>query len=184
MVNRSRRSGYTLFELILVGAVIVILGGICYPSLKNMYGSHKQNGAVDSVRSAWAEARAHSINEGRPYRFSIEPNGSHYRIAPDNSDYWPGSGSANDPQGKGKVVEGALPGGVRFSLGDDKAAPPPASADSDKDDKPASGHWATGVVFLPDGTAKDDVKITFQVRGVRSTSILLRGLTGNVSTVH
>jgi len=180
---RSRRSAYTLFEVVLVMAVMVIAAAVCYPSLKSMYGAYKLNGAVDSVRSAWADARGRAIAEGRPYRFSVEPNGSHYRVAPDSADYWAGaSGPSNDPNGKGLVLEKALPAGVHFNVnGDDKGAPPDLPNDSKDDNKPASGSWTTGVVFQPDGTAKDDVKITFRVRGARPTTLQLRGLTGNVS---
>jgi Tfp pilus assembly protein FimT len=182
MAIRSHRSAYTLFEVVLVGAVLTILGAVSYPTLKNMYGAHKLNGAVDSVRAAWAEARSRAIDEGRPYRFSVEPNGTHYRVAPDEAEYWSGSAPANDPNGKGLVLEKALPGGVHFSLGDEAPAASTDASDSGKEDvsKP-SGNWSTGTVFLPNGTARDDVKITFQVRGVRPTAIQLRGLTGNVS---
>jgi type II secretory pathway pseudopilin PulG len=180
---RSRRSAFTLFETVLVMMVLVIVAGVCYPSIKGMYGSYKLNGAVDSVRSAWAEARSRAISEGRPYRFSVEPNGSHYRVAPDSPDYWPGSGSGDDPNGKGMVLEKALPAGVHFNVsGDSKGPPPdPPSNSNDEKERPATGTWNTGVVFLPDGSAKDDVKITFQVRGARPTALQLRGLTGNVS---
>jgi hypothetical protein len=180
MVDRSRRSGYTLFEVVLVGAVLTILAAISVPSLKNMYGIHKLNGAVDCVRAGWAEARARAIDEGRPYRFSIEPNGSHYRVAPDNPEYWSGGAPSTGSQGKGLVLEKALPGGVRFALGDEAPATPAGGSDGKEDSKP-SGSWTTGVVFLPNGSASDDVKITFRVRGVKPTSIQLRGLTGNVS---
>jgi len=37
------------------------------------------------------------------------------------------------------------------------------------------------VTFKPDGTAAEDVKITFYVRGAKPTSLQLRGLTGNVT---
>ncbi len=57
MVHRTRRSGYTLFEIVMVMAVMLILSGIAYPSLKSMYGVHKLDGAIDTVRGAWAEAR-------------------------------------------------------------------------------------------------------------------------------
>jgi hypothetical protein len=185
MATRTRRSAYTLFEVVLVCFVLTVLAGLALPSLKGMYGSYKLNGAVDSVRGAWAQARARAIDEGRPYRFAVEPNGGHYRIAPDRSDYWSGGAKpASDHQAKPLVLEEALPAGVRFAIGD---APPAAAAnipDDVKEEKTkASGQWTTGVVFLPDGTAKEDVKITFQVRGVRPTSLQLRGMTGNV-TVH
>jgi type II secretory pathway pseudopilin PulG len=180
---RKRRSAFTLFEMILVVAVMLIITAVCYPSLKSMYGYYKLHGAVDSVRGAWAQARARAIEEGRPYRFSVEPSGGHYRIAPDRSDYWSGgNGPSNDPQGKGLVLQQALPTGVRFNVGGDLPGPAGESASSLMEDKtPASGRWTTGVIFLPDGTARDDVRVTFQVRGVRPTAIQLRGLTGNVT---
>jgi hypothetical protein len=38
-------------------------------------------------------------------------------------------------------------------------------------------NWSTAVVFQPDGTAKDDVRIVFQVTGVQPTAVQLRGMT-------
>jgi len=185
---RSRRSAYTLFEIVLVMAVVVILSAIAYPSLKSMYGPYKLNGAIDSVRGAWSEARARAIAEGRPYRFSVEPNGTHFRVAPDSGDYWGGSsGPSNDPNGQGLVMERALPSGVHFTVegGGCGGAPPDSSNDKDDGSRSASGSWTTGVVFQPDGSAKgtsgDDIKLTFQVRGARTTALQLRGMTGNVS---
>jgi prepilin-type N-terminal cleavage/methylation domain-containing protein len=187
MVNPTRRSGYTLFEIVMVLAVVLILSAIAYPSLKSMYGYHKLNGAVDTVKGAWAEARSRAINEGRPYRFSVEPGGTHFRVAPDQEEYWSGnSGPNNDPQGKGMVLKHSLPSGVHFSVNADSSAPPePVASSKDKDEENSkpSGEWTTGAVFLPNGQARDDVKITFQVRGVQPKALQLRGLTGSVSTV-
>ncbi len=189
MVKRTR-GGYTLFEVILVMGVILLASAFAYPSLKNMYGYHKLNGAVDSVRGAWAQARAHAIDDGRPYRFSVEPGSTHFRVAPDEEEYWKGgSGPQDDSQGKGMVLENALPAGVHFSIGTNgnNPAPPASSSSADsaetqgEDKTKASGNWTTGAVFLPNGTARDDVKITFQVRGVRPATLQLRALTGSVS---
>jgi Tfp pilus assembly protein FimT len=193
MLQRRRRGGYTLFEVVLVMGVLVLISAAAYPSLKNMYGFHKLNGAVDSVRGAWARARSRAIEEGRPYRFSVEPGGIHFRVAPDSDEYWKGSSPENDSQGKGMVLEHSLPSGVHFSVnsnangndnGSDASASTsrPGSADSaDEEKSKPSGNWTTGAVFLPNGTARDDVKITFQVKGVRPKTLLLRGLTGSVS---
>jgi prepilin-type N-terminal cleavage/methylation domain-containing protein len=184
MVSRTRRSGYTLFEVVMTLAVMVIITAIAVPSLKNMYGYHKLNGAVDSVRGAWAEARSRAINDGRPYRFSVEPGGTHFRVAPDEQDYWSGSAPANDPNGKGLVLEHSLPSGVHFSVNAaGSSAPLSEPSDNAHDDEKtkASGEWTTGAVFLPNGEARDDVKITFQVRGVRPKTLQLRGLTGSVT---
>ena len=108
MTTRSRRRGFTLLEVLLTAAIIVMLGAITYPSLQSSYGYYKLHGGIDSVRAAWAMARAHAIEEGRPYRFSVEPNGSHFRVAPDGQDYWSGSAPSDDPRGKGYVLEQPL----------------------------------------------------------------------------
>jgi prepilin-type N-terminal cleavage/methylation domain-containing protein len=184
MTARSRRRGFTLLEVLLASAVLLMLAAICYPSLKSSYGYYKLTGGIDSVRAAWAMARARAIEEGRPYRFSVEPNGSHFRVAPDKADYWSGSAPADDSQGKGLVLEQALPGGVRFSVnGQPTGNIPEDKSPPGKDDKAkvAGIEWSTTVVFLPDGTAKDDVNILFQVQGARATRLSLRGLTASVS---
>src|SRR5262245_32030612 len=98
MTARKRRSGYTLFEVVLVCAVMLIGTSLFVPSLRSMHGSYKLNGAVDTMRTAFAQARARAIEDSRPYRVSIEPDGSHYRVAPDQADYWSGSPPADDPQ--------------------------------------------------------------------------------------
>ena len=184
MTARTRRRGFTLLEVLLVLAVIVMLGAICYPSLKSSYGYYKLNGGIDSVRAAWAMARSHATKENRPYRFSVEPNGSHFRVAPDRDDYWSGSAPSDDPQGQGYILEQSLPGGVRFSVnGEASGETPEDKSPPGKEEKVNySGiQWSTTVVFLPDGTAKEDVHILFQVQGTRPAKVHLRGLTGTVS---
>lgn len=179
MKTRSRRPAFTLFEAVLVAGVLLILAAATVPTLRSMHGYYKLQGGVDSVRAAFARARQRAIEEGRPYRFAIEPDGSHYRIAPDRPDYWGGGQASGD--GVALVQEDALPGGVRFNLNADPAGVPDANA-SDKEEKTASsGNWTTAVVFQPDGTAREDVHLHFQIHGVRPTVLHLRGLTGNVS---
>jgi len=182
---KKRRAGTSLFEVLLVMAILVILSALSFPSLSSMYGSYKLNGSVDAVRSAWSNARAHAIEEGRPYRFSVEQDGSSYRVAPDQNEYWSGNdGPSDDPNGKGYVLARSLPSGVRFSLnGEAPAATPPAEPEHDSitEKQVTNGDWKTAVIFLPDGTAREDVKVTFNVRGAKPTSLQLRGLTGNVT---
>lgn len=184
MHARSRRRGYTLFEVVLVCAVLVLLATMAYPSIRGMYPSFKLRGAVDAVRAAWAHARARAIEEGRPYRFAVEEGGTHYRIAPDRDDYWSGSPPQNDPDGHGMVLEDALPSGVHFSVNGNASSPPPDDARVKDVKTPASGNWSAAAVFLPDGTAKQDVRILFQIKGARPAELQLRGLTGTVQVAH
>jgi prepilin-type N-terminal cleavage/methylation domain-containing protein len=183
------RRGYTLMEVVLVLGVICLLAAIFVPTLKGMYSYFKMNAAVDSVRGAWAQARARAIEEGRPYRFAVVADAGAFRVAPDQADYWTGSPPAEDPHGKGLVLEESLPKGVRFSLGSDSAQ----GAAGDEEDDPVGDlngrksaatspdAYSTAAVFLPDGTARDDVLILFEVRGTRPVSIHLRGMTGAVT---
>jgi Tfp pilus assembly protein FimT len=182
---KKRRAGTSLFEVMVVMAILVVISALSFPSLASMYGSYKMNGSVDAVRAAWADARARAIEEGRPYRFAVEPDGSSYRVAPDNDDYWQAgtNGPDNDPNGKGLILEHSLPSGVRFSVNGESVAELPNEPDNDiiGEKEVTTSNWSPAVIFLPDGTAREDVRIVFRVRGVRSTSLQLRGLTGNVT---
>lgn len=181
---RKRRDGFSLFEVVLVCAVLVILSALAYPSLRGMYPYYKLQGAVDSVRAAWAQARARAINEGRPYRFAVENQGSHFRVAPDRSDYWSGAAPSSDSQGAGMILEQALPPGVKFTLNGepvDAATLEEPTTQGEQKVTLSPDAYTPAVVFLPDGTAKEDVRIVFQIKGVRPTVLILRGLTGSSS---
>src|SRR6478672_5017689 len=90
-MRRARRA-YTLFELVLVLAVLAAVAALAYPSVEAMYGNYRVTSAVDQVRAAWAAARAHAMDDGRPYRFGIVPDGGKIRVAPDGGEFWAGGG--------------------------------------------------------------------------------------------
>lgn len=164
----SRRSGYTLIELVLVLALLVILAAITAPSLDTLYGTFRVTAAADSIRAAWAHARAHAANEGCPYRFAIQAGC--YRVAPDAPGYWADAGpntASTDGASPPLVLEESLPRGVQLTRG-----PGPDAA---------AVEWVTVATFLPDGTARDDVELTLRASGARPLLVRLRGLTGAVT---
>jgi prepilin-type N-terminal cleavage/methylation domain-containing protein len=174
------RPAYTLMELVIVMAVLVVLATLVYPSIDAMYGDYRVTAATDLIRTAWATTRARAIDEGLAYRFAIVPNQGNFRVAPDSPSYW-GGGDAPPPPDGGPaplVQEDALPKGVRFVTAD-SGAPPVQGGDSVL---PAvdPGLWTPVVTFLPDGTAAQDVEIVFNARGARPVVLRLRGLTGVV----
>ncbi len=179
------RRGYTLFELILVLALLVVLAAIAYPTLDSLLGTFRMTSAADMVRAHWADARAYAMNEGQPYRFAVVPGKGNFRVAPDSPDFWGGNDPPTpaDPNNPPLVVDDALPRGVRFSTPDTyqsagmgptgDSSSPPGSVD------PSS--WSTVVTFLPDGTTKEDVEIVFIGAGAQPLNVKLRALTGAVT---
>jgi len=184
------RRGYTLFELLIVVAVVLILAGISIPSIESMYADSRLEAAADQVAGQWSAMRARAITEGRSYRFAVQPGGGDFRAAPDAPEFWSGADpppvSANEPNAP-LVVQDSLPTGIRFaSIGGDD---PAAAANPDTGEvvdasatASASGSWTTVAVFLPDGTAQQDQEITFRSALSGPLSLKLRALTGGMST--
>src|SRR5438105_14721693 len=141
----TSRRGFTLLEVTLVMAVIVLLAAMAYPSLEAMYADIRLTAAADQIRAAWADARARAIEDGQPYRFAVLPQDGRYRVAPD-SDFQADGGGApvGDSELPPLVIEDSLPKGVRFA--DDGLA-----GEGD------AGGWTTLGKFQPDGTASRDV---------------------------
>jgi general secretion pathway protein H len=172
-----RRRGYTLIEIVLVLAVVVIAATLAIPYLDPMLDRAKVTAARDMVRSRWAETRAHAMAEGRPYRFAVTENTGRFRIAPDDQVYWSGEGTPDDAE-KPLIVEGQLPDGVVFATSDgafgDESSLPSAGAD-----------WGIVVaIYLADGTARDDAELWFGKAGSRPLGLHLRGLTGAVTALE
>jgi prepilin-type N-terminal cleavage/methylation domain-containing protein len=185
---RSRRRGFTLFEVVLVLAVLALLAAFTYPSVEAMYGDYRVQAAADMVCGAWAEAKARAMNEGRAYRFEVQWYSSKYRIRPDTSDNLASPdvmdrGESN--QGQGMVHEDDVPKGVRFTPADAPPStdgPDPGLGPSTPSAPADPGSWVTVATFLPDGTAREDeAVVTLGSRGAKPIVVRLRGLTGIVT---
>jgi Tfp pilus assembly protein FimT len=182
---KHRRSGFTIFELVLVMVLIIIFAGLSYPTVSSMIGGFRAQAAVDQVRAVWAQARAKAMNDGLPYGFSVIGGSGNFRVAPDLTEFWSGTGNteaAVEPGTKPLLLEQALAKGVIFSSAqagdrvDDTmdTSSTPGSAD------PSA--WSVVAVFLPDGTARSDAELVIRASGARAVLIRLRGLTGVVTT--
>jgi len=181
---RRRRRGYTLLELALVCALLLVAAAVATPTVWTLYNQHRLSLATDSVREAWALARGRAIEEGRPYRFAVEPDTGRFRVAPDDPDFWPGPGPSSDSGRPPLVIVKTLPGGVRFVTNGSGGG---SSEDADDLSEPVrgeddgSGNWTPVAIFMPDGTAQEDAQLDFQGRSSRTATLRLRGLTGNAS---
>ena len=178
------RRGYTLLELMLVMALLVVVSAMVYPLAATMYGHLKLSQAADTVRGAWAEARTHAIDDGRPYRFAIIPNQGNFRVAPDSSEFWGSSGAAEDAADTANppfIMSQTLPKGLRFRATEEGAPAPAQGPSSLPPESIGPEMWSSRTVFLPDGTATQDVEIIFGADGTLGIVMKLRALTGAVT---
>jgi prepilin-type N-terminal cleavage/methylation domain-containing protein len=183
-ILHTPRTGYTLLELVLVLALLVVIAAMIYPSAEGMYGHLRLSQGADAVRGAWAAARSHAIDEGRPYRFAIIPNQGNFRVAPDSSEFWGSNGqaqSSTDSPDPAFILSETLPKGLRFAAGD---AAPAAGVQGQSSLPPGAINpemWSSRTVFLPDGTASQSVEIVFGANGTMGLVLKLRDLTGAVT---
>ncbi len=187
---RNIRRGATLIEMVVVTAVLVIAAAIAAPTLQSMSGSTPLSAAADTVKAAWAKARARAIADGQPYRFAVKANSGQFLVAPDSSEVWNGGAQGAAPAQTGAmpplVIRDTLPGGMIFLSGSGSsnasntpgASPPPA--------QPAggSGGWTCDIVFMPDGTTQQDAEIAFGSQGGRPLVLQVRSATGAATTSH
>jgi len=196
MAVQKRRSAFTLFEMVLVMAIIVILAAMVYPTLNQLIGNQGltgkrgQTAALDDLRGKLAEARSRAMDEGRPYRVSVVPGKGNLRVAPDSDEFWGGSSSnsaASDSQGrKPLVLACSLPAGSHFASPD---AIPAASSNKDEclssePEQVPTSEYQNLVVFLPNGTARDTGRIAVTTVGARPVVVEIQALTGNLTTLE
>ena len=171
MTARYRR-GYTLFELIVVMAVLLLLAAIILPSLSAFRGDTRHRAAADTIRSELAVARARAMEEGRPYRVAIShPDGKRIRRGPDGIDFTQ-SAPFDGPSGSAAVVD------YEFDY-----VTASVVSETDLQPEPTAG-WITIATLLPDGTCREDtslVVITEPDNG--SLRVRVRGLTGSARVV-
>ena len=168
--RQIRRPGFTLLEVMLVMAVILIMAAVAFPTLSAMWGDVRVKAAADQVRAAWTEARARAIEDNRPYRFSVEPGTGKFRVAPDAPEFWDGSnsgGSTDENAPAPHIEEGTLPDSISFEV---------------PNDLPSDGTWSTVAVFKPDGSCDADIEIILKEDDDSTPLVVrVRAMTGAIS---
>jgi prepilin-type N-terminal cleavage/methylation domain-containing protein len=185
-VRTRRRRGFTLLEIVLVMAIIVMFAAISFPSIEGMYADARLQGGCDSVRAAWAEAQAHAVNESRPYRFAVVPGKGNFRVAPDSAEFWTGEGGTAmaDPENPAYILENSLPRGMVFPDEGGNVPNVPAGESSLPEGTVGIGQWVTMATFNSDNTVQEDVEIPLQYPGTRPMILRLRALTGTTTVLR
>jgi Tfp pilus assembly protein FimT len=165
------RHAYTLFELTLVCALIVLMAGIVVPLLDVQNADSRVTAGADMVKGRLAEAQSRAVEEGRAYRFEIVDS-TKCRVLPDGgAPVQGGAGGAPDPE----AVD-TLPQKVFFGTKG------PEGGGVNASDPGANG--GLKIIFLPDGSASDDAEISLNSPGARPVTLKLRALTATITTVR
>lgn len=177
----ARRRGFSLFELMLVMAVLVVAFFIALPAIQPMVATNNLQAASDQIQAKWMEMRTRAMAEGQPYRFAIHEKTGEFKIAPDTKEHWGGEGEAEVDVSDVKplVVEDKLPGKIVFQKYEVTCCDSCAAGQA----QGSGGRWSHVLTFLPNGTAREDVQITFGQDGAHSQTLVMRGMTGTVTTV-
>ena len=180
--DRNDRVGFTLIEMIMVVAILILIAALSIPAVSRSFSSQKLNKSVDLVRTQMNRARIKALKTGEVYGFFYEPQGTTYRIAEFNAQAQDiienGSGNRNDDDeirsSNYDYDEDRLPRDVKFvghSIQDDARAKMVIS----------ETNLDTGqlfpILFYPDGTSQN-ATLVLENRDGDLMSVILRGLTG------
>src|SRR2546423_5988455 len=79
----TRRRGYSILELLVVMAALIILGAFALPTLFGMRGDTRSKAAADMLKARMNEARSKAMEDGTPYRLAVSGDLRRAPLAPD-----------------------------------------------------------------------------------------------------
>ena len=180
------RGGFTLMELLLVLAVLVIITALAMPSLSGAMANQKLRKAGDLVRSEFARARNRSMRTGRIHVFRYLPGTGEYSLEPWYADddflesnvQTVGMAPVNADAVSSETVYVQLPDGITFSglQVEFDARAMETVGEAMQSTSPTAGAPAS-ILFYPDGQSST-ARIVLSNQASYYLIIQLRGLTG------
>jgi type II secretory pathway pseudopilin PulG len=170
-------SGYTLLEIILVLAVMVLVAAMALPALQRSFTVQSVKKGAERVRAEMARARVKAMREDQVYAFFYSPGTSQFIVAP-FSDAIPLDGTGPEIESQRTshfdFSRSLLPRDVFFAGGQ-------AAADSRSEQTLESADVKITdmkpILFYPDGAAQDAVVVIQNIKG-DMMEVSVRGLTG------
>ena len=186
--SRGSPAGYTLLEVLLVIAIIVMAAAAVAPSMRRFAKNAALKAAANDVRAELTRAHVQAMKSGRTQVFQYELGGRKFKIQP-----WIGDDAALEGAGAEAAVpppattnpdgtnpgERSLPEGIKFALGD---AAIESRGERIEQELATSGDgvtWSRPILFFPDGSSADAYVVIANERDV-GIRLDLRGLTAAV----
>ena len=179
---RAGRSGFTLLEVLLVVAVMVVIASLAAPNLVGMLETHKLRKSGDMLRSEFARARIEAMKSGRIQMFRYQTDQGGYMTKPwimaDDELEANVSADELDPEQSANEAPSQLPDGVKF-LGLEAEADNRTAAiyESIETELARDSLWSSPILFYPDGSSSSARVVLANSRN-QVVQVTLRGLTG------
>ena len=177
--SMNQRRAFTLMEMLLVLAIMVIVASMTLPALRGPMENQRLRKAGDVIRAEWAKARVSAMKTGRIHVFQYQTDGTGFGVEP-----WYAADddqtSTNDSSGKGgnatalRITQ-PLPDNISFAGGDTTSDS--RSLHLENNMGGASGKAARPILFYPDGTSST-ARVVLANRRQAFVVVSLRGLTG------
>lgn len=204
-LDRRRLGGFTLFEVLLVMALIILIGALTMPGFTRTFENQRLRESGDIIRTAWAKGRIEAMKSGRTMLFRHELEGNRYLLEPwhGNDEYLElGDAAAGtmmlvDEQRGDDVPAGpggnynfslvtfgrihVLPEGIRFfdSAQEVDVRNLQLIQQMGMDNTLSTAYeWSPPILFYPDGSASQAQLRLTNSTTQRFVQLRLRGLTG------
>ena len=178
------RKAFTLIELILVIAIIVMIASLATPMMTRMIGRQALKQGADRVRVEMGRARVEAIRTGDVHALYFLPQGNWFNVARFTQlQQQSGIASRELSQLNNRTYTGyeenVLPPRIRFAASSTEAD---SRSIQTFGDVKVDSDSIQPVLFYPDGTSQD-ATIYIQDDRRNRIAVVLRGLTGSARTV-
>lgn len=190
--QHSRRAAFTLLEMLLVLALLLVLVSVVWPAVLRISASNRLRQCMQDLNSAFAAARVRAIDQGVMYQVFLEPGGRQYLVVPVDQGLLGGESSGAHTgtiATSQAVLSGKLPEEFQFSQETSAVVMEAAVPYAWLSNLPNSKDWnwmqgAFPITFYPDGTAAFDLNQDVLKEKSSVARIQLRGLTGTTTVSY
>lgn len=185
----GRHLAFTLLEILLVLAILVILAGMSLPLLFNALQGHRLKISAQMIQNELMRARVDAMESGRVRMFRYETDTGNFKVAPllRNSDELENNLAGTSQaigisqevfqSAEAEILEGTLEEGIVFAGESVEADMRSYSLGQEQGGGLEIAGWSNPVLFYPDGTTSD-ATVYLRDDGGTLISVQLRGLTG------
>ncbi|MGE3317464.1 MAG: prepilin-type N-terminal cleavage/methylation domain-containing protein [Planctomycetaceae bacterium] len=184
--DSSLHSGFTLMEMLLVLAVLLLLSAVAWPVLEHVLADYQLKRSAETVGTAIAGARLRAIDAGAAYQFRYEPGGRNWFVVPfDRDDLSGGAEStAGTTAATARTLMGELPESLSFRAADGSNAGERLQSEAlqllPNAVQLVNKTWSPAILFYSDGSAAEAAFEVLDKEG-DAFRISVRDLTGTVS---